>query len=339
MHAGIAQLARASAFQAEGREFESRFPLQNNNISAGWSSLVARRAHNPEVVGSNPTPASYIKIFDNLMKPLALLQKKIQDNFFFIVGPCVIENEELLFVCAKEIKRLQEKFKIPFIFKSSFDKANRSSLQSYRGVGIKKGLSLLQKIKEEFQLPLTTDIHESHQAAQVAEVVDILQIPAFLCRQTDLLVAAAKTQKILSIKKGQFLSAKDLKHVLNKILPFNNYKVLLLERGNSFGYQNLVVDFTNIIAMKEYQQLVVMDITHATQSPGSLVNTTGGTPEYSPYYGYAAAACGVNGIFLEVHPNPLEALSDSSNMLPLAQLEKIVKNILAFHHTYKQITS
>lgn len=271
------------------------------------------------------------------MSTLQNLQKKITSNFFFIVGPCVIESEELLLVCAKEIKRLQEKFQIPFIFKSSFDKANRSSIKSFRGIGQKRGLAALQKVKKIFQLPLTTDIHETEQIPAVSKVVDILQIPAFLCRQTDLVVAAAKSQCIVSVKKGQFLSARQMRHILEKIVPFNQYKVLLLERGNSFGYQNLVVDFSNVLEMKKYQQLVVMDITHATQKFSDNQDTTGGTREYAPYLGYAAAACGANGIFLETHPEPQKALSDGNNMIALSELEKIVENILAFHQTYKKI--
>ena len=271
------------------------------------------------------------------MDNLRNLQKKITNSFFFIVGPCVIESEELLQICAKEVKRLEQKFQIPFIFKSSFDKANRSSIQSYRGVGIKKGLQALANIKQKFQLPLTTDIHESRQATLASEVIDILQIPAFLCRQTDLVVAAAKSKCIVSIKKGQFLAANQMCHILDKIIPFNPYKVLLLERGNSFGYQTLVVDFTNILEMKKYQQLVVLDITHATQKSSKLENITGGVPEYAPYLGYAAAACGADGVFLEVHPHPQKALSDKGSMIALDKLENVIKNILLFHKTYKKI--
>lgn len=253
------------------------------------------------------------------------------ENFFFILGPCVIESEELLFECATEVNRLSQKYKAPFIFKSSFDKANRSSINSYRGPGLEKGLSALQTIKEKFNLPITTDIHEPSQVIPASKVADIIQIPAFLCRQTDLLVEAAKSSSIVSVKKGQFLAAADIKNILAKITPFNKNKVLLLERGNSFGYQNLVVDFTNIIEMKKYNQLVILDITHSTQKPGQLGDKTGGVPEMIPYYGYAAAACGVNGIFLEFHPEPTKALSDGSNMLSLKNLEKVVSNILAFH--------
>ena len=266
-----------------------------------------------------------------------MLEKDINQNFFFIVGPCVIESEELLLACAKEITRLKKKYQVPFIFKASFDKANRSHLDSFRGLGLKKGLKALQKIKEDYLLPLTTDIHEVHQVEPVAEVVDILQIPAFLSRQTDLLVAAAKTKKIVSVKKGQFLSAREVKNIIDKITPFNSHKILLLERGNSFGYQNLVVDYRNILEMKKYQQLVVMDITHSTQTPASLGKQTGGNPEYAAYLGYAACCCGANGLFLEVHPNPKTALSDAAVMLELEKLEKIVKNTLLFHETYKKI--
>ena len=261
----------------------------------------------------------------------------LNKNFFFIVGPCVIESEELLHTCAEKITELKNRYKVPFIFKSSFDKANRTSLQSYRGPGLKKGLAILNKIKKKYQLPIITDIHEVHQISQVAKIADFIQIPAFLCRQTDLLVESAKSNKILSIKKGQFISAAEVENIIAKVTPFNDNKIILIERGNFFGYHNLVVDFSNLIKMKKYNQLVVLDVTHSTQKPAKLKNKTGGDPELIPYYSYAAAACGVNGIFLEVHPNPKKALSDGPNMLQLNKLDRLVENILAFNKVYRQL--
>ncbi len=265
------------------------------------------------------------------------LEESLRNHFFFIVGPCVIESEELLTTCAKEIQKLQKKYKVPFVFKSSFDKANRSSIDSYRGMGIQKGLSFLKKIKKFFSLPITTDVHETHQVDEVAEVADIIQIPAFLCRQTDLIVQAAKTGKIISVKKGQFLAVADLENILRKIRTQNKHLVLFLERGSSFGYQNLVVDFTNLIEMKKYKESVVMDITHATQKTGKTLAQSGVLSQYAPYFGYAAAACGAQGIFMEVHPNPAKALSDAANCIPLGGLDKLVGDILSFHKLYKNI--
>ena len=265
------------------------------------------------------------------------LEKSLRSHFFFIVGPCVIESEELLTACAKEIEHLQKKYNVPFIFKASFDKANRSSIDSYRGIGMKKGLAALKKIKKKFSLPITTDVHETHQVAAVAEVADIIQIPAFLCRQTDLIVESAKTGKIISVKKGQFISVVELENILKKIRTQNKHLVLFLERGSSFGYQNLVVDFTNLIEMKKYKESVVMDITHATQKPGKTKSQTGLLSSYAPYFGYAAAACGVQGIFMEVHPNPTKALSDAANCIRLDELDKLVGNILSFHKLYKSL--
>ena len=265
------------------------------------------------------------------------LEKSLKDNFFFIVGPCVIESEDLLITCAKEIQRVQKKYNVPFIFKSSFDKANRSSIDSYRGIGMKKGLAALKKIKKKFSLPITTDVHETHQVAAVAEVADIIQIPAFLCRQTDLIVESAKTGKIISVKKGQFISVVELENILKKIRTQNKNLVLFLERGSSFGYQKLVVDFTNLIEMKRYKESVVMDITHATQKPGKTKNQTGLLSSYSPYFGYAAAACGVQGVFMEVHPNPAKSLSDAANCIRLDKVDKLVGDILSFHKLYKSL--
>lgn len=248
---------------------------------------------------------------------------------FFIVGPCVIESYELLDEVAQELVRIRDKYKANIIFKSSFDKANRTSIGSFRGPGMDKGLEYLEKIKNTYDLPVTTDVHESHQPAEVAEVVDILQIPAFLCRQTDLLVAAAKTGKIVSIKKAQFLSGVDMKFPLQKVKESGNDQIMLIERGNMFGYNNLVVDFRNIPDMKAFGYPVIMDCTHAVQRPGGAGGTTGGNREFVPQMALAAKAFGANGYFMEAHPDPDNAKSDGPNQLYLKDLEELIQKLLA----------
>lgn len=255
------------------------------------------------------------------------LYKQLQDRPFIIAGPCVIESKQLLFEIAQELNRLRTIFDIPIIFKASFDKANRTSITSFRGPGLEKGLDLLKAVKETFQLPLTTDIHETWQAQPVAEVVDIIQIPAFLCRQTDLLLAAGRTQKIINIKKAQFLSGKDMQFPAEKVRSTGNNQILLTERGTMFGYNNLVVDFRNIPDMQTFGYPVVMDCTHAVQRPGGLNGKTGGNRSFVPSMAYAAQAFGANGYFLEVHPKPDEALSDGPNMLPINKLEELIRKI------------
>ena len=247
---------------------------------------------------------------------------------FFILGPCVIESEALLMAVGEELARLQKHFKVPVVFKSSFDKANRTSLRSYRGPGLHEGLVLLQKVKERFGLLITTDIHEPAQAAPVAEVADILQIPAFLCRQTDLLVAAAQTGRIVNIKKAQFLSGADMAWPVQKVREAGNEQVLLTERGNMYGYNNLVVDFRNIPEMKQHGCPVVMDCTHSVQRPGAAGGSTSGNREYAPYMAYAAREWGANGYFMEVHPDPDQALSDGPNQVMLTDLEGIMERVL-----------
>ena len=246
----------------------------------------------------------------------------------FILGPCVIESLALLHEVATEIVRLRDIYPATFIFKSSFDKANRTSINSYRGQGMDEGLKALAVIKQDYQLPVTTDIHESYQAEPVSEVADVLQIPAFLCRQTDLLVAAAKTGKIVNVKKAQFLSGEDMIYPLQKIKEAGNENVWLTERGNMYGYNNLVVDFRNIPIMKSFKVPVIMDCTHSVQRPGSNSGSTGGNREYIPYMARAAKAFGVNGYFMEVHPNPEVAKSDGPNMLFLRDLEKLIASLL-----------
>ena len=247
----------------------------------------------------------------------------------FIAGPCVIETEECLNEVASELVRLRDGLGIEVYFKSSFDKANRTSLSSYRGPGLERGLKMLARIKEKYALPLLTDIHEAWQAEPAAKVVDVLQIPAFLCRQTDLLGAAAQTGCIVNIKKAQFLSGEDMKYPVEKCRQSGAKEIWLTERGNSFGYNNLVVDFRNIPDMKKWTERVVMDCTHSVQRPGGNGGSTGGNREYVPAMAMAAKAFGANGYFFEVHPNPDQALSDGPNMLRLCDLEGVVRKLIA----------
>lgn len=245
--------------------------------------------------------------------------------FVLIAGPCMIESEQLVMETAEKLKETAMKLDIPFVFKASFDKANRSSIFSERGPGLEKGLAILQKVKEEFGCLVTTDIHEPYQAGIVGEVVDIVQIPAFLCRQTDLLAAAAKTGKPVNVKKGQFLAPWDMKNVVAKIKESGNGQILLTERGTMFGYNHLVVDMCSLPEMRKLDVPVVFDATHSVQMPGSLGTGTGGRREFVPYLARAAAAAGIDGLFLEVHPDPDNALSDGPNQVKLADLEEVLK--------------
>jgi 2-dehydro-3-deoxyphosphooctonate aldolase (KDO 8-P synthase) len=246
----------------------------------------------------------------------------------FITGPCVIESAELLDTIAAEIKRLSDLTGRTFYFKASFDKANRTSIHSFRGPGLERGLQMLADVREKYHLPLLTDIHESWQAKAAGEVVDVLQIPAFLCRQTDLLVEAARTGRTLNIKKAQFLSGEDMRYPVEKCREAGAKEVWLTERGNSFGYNNLVVDFRNLPAMSQYADRVVMDCTHSVQRPGGAGGKTGGDRQYVPMMALAAKAFGAQGYFFETHPDPDHALSDGPNMLYLKDLEGVVKSLL-----------
>ncbi len=242
----------------------------------------------------------------------------------FIAGPCVIESDEQMDAIAREVARLRDKYGLQIYFKASFDKANRTSLKAYRGPGLEKGLQMLSDAGKRYNLPLTTDIHESWQAAPVGEVVDVVQIPAFLCRQTDLLVAAAKTGKIVNIKKAQFLSGQDMFYPAQKAAESGAKEVWLTERGNSFGYNNLVVDFRNIDDMKQIVPRVIMDCTHSVQRPGAAGGATGGDRRFAPPMSLAAKAFGANGFFFETHPDPDKALSDAANSIALADLEAVL---------------
>ena len=245
----------------------------------------------------------------------------------FIAGPCVIESAELLDTVAQELVRINDKLGTDIIFKASFDKANRTSIHSFRGPGMDKGLQMLADIKSKYGLRLLTDIHESYQAAPVGEVVDVIQIPAFLCRQTDLLVAAAKTGKTVNIKKAQFLSGNDMRYPVEKAREAGAKDVWLTERGNMFGYNNLIVDFRNIPDMLQIVPTVVMDCTHSVQRPGGAGGKTGGDRQFVPAMALAAKAFGANGWFFEVHPDPDKGLSDAANMLPLNKLEEIIERL------------
>lgn len=246
-----------------------------------------------------------------------------------IAGPCVIESEELLDTVAKELVRINNLLNVDIIFKASFDKANRTSLNSFRGPGLEKGLSMLADIKRRYQLRVTTDIHESWQAEAAGEVCDVLQIPAFLCRQTDLLVSAAKTGKVVNIKKAQFLSGRDMRYPVEKALMSGAKEVWLTERGNCFGYNNLVVDFRNIPDMLEIVPRVIMDCTHSVQRPSAGDGKTVGDRKFVPAMAMAAKAFGATGYFFEVHPSPDKGLSDAANMLELDKLQKLVEQLIS----------
>ena len=246
----------------------------------------------------------------------------------FVAGPCVIESPELLCQVAEELVRLNKKYGTEIIFKASFDKANRTSINSFRGPGLKKGLAMLGDIKQKYGLKILTDIHESYQAEEVGEVADVIQIPAFLCRQTDLLIAAAKTGKIVNIKKAQFLSGTDMKYPVQKCIESGAKEVWLTERGNCFGYNNLIVDFRNIADMKAIVPTVVMDCTHSVQRPSAGVGKTIGDRKFVPAMAIAAKAFGATGYFFELHPNPDQGLSDAANMLELNKLDELIGKLL-----------
>lgn len=249
-------------------------------------------------------------------------------NFFLIAGPCIIENDKNPFEIAEKLIKITDKLEISFLFKASYRKANRSKLDSFTGIGDIEGLEILQAIGEKYNVPLVTDIHTADEAALAARYVDVLQIPAFLCRQTDLLVAAAETGKVVNIKKGQFLSADAMKYAVDKVKQSGNDNVMLTERGTMFGYQDLIVDFRNIPWMKAHAVPVIADITHSLQQPNQAGGVSGGRPEMIETIGKAAIAVGADGIFIETHPNPSEALSDGENMLPLDQIKNLLEKLV-----------
>ncbi len=263
-----------------------------------------------------------------MMNPDQLFEK-LRQEVFIIAGPCVIESQDLLMEVGATLADIRDRLGVHIIFKSSFDKANRTSGSSFRGPGVEKGMQMLQAVKDAYGLQLTTDIHESWQAAPVGEVVDIVQIPAFLCRQTELLEAAAHTGKVVNIKKAQFLAGHEMCYPAEKVVESGNHRVLLTERGSMFGYQNLVVDFRNIPDMNALGYPVIMDCTHSVQRPGAAGGKTGGNREFVPNMAYAARLFGARGFFFEVHPNPEVAMSDGPNMLYLDQFESVLKTLLS----------
>ena len=247
--------------------------------------------------------------------------------FSLIAGPCVIESEEMVLSIAEQMKDSTDRLEIPYTFKASFDKANRTSISGFRGPGIEEGLRILQKVKDTYNLPICTDIHEPWQAEKAAAVCDILQIPAFLCRQTDLLVAAAKTGKCINIKKAQFLAPWDMKNCVEKVRQSGNNNVMLCERGTTFGYNTLVVDMTGLRVMKDMGVPVIFDATHSVQKPGGNGTSTGGNRQYVEYLAKAAVSVGVDGLFMETHPDPDNAKSDGPNMVPLGEMEELLKKL------------
>ncbi|NDW19366.1 3-deoxy-8-phosphooctulonate synthase [Dysgonomonas sp. 216] len=249
------------------------------------------------------------------------------DNFFLLAGPCVIEGEDMALDIAEKIMNITSKLNIPYVFKGSYRKANRSRIDSFTGIGDEKALKILQKVGKTFGIPTVTDIHETHEAAYAAEFVDVLQIPAFLSRQTDLLIAAAKTGKAVNIKKGQFMASGAMKFAAQKVVDAGNNNVMLTERGNSFGYGDLIVDFRGIPEMQEYGFPVILDATHSLQKPNQASGVTGGQPQMIETICKAGIAVGVDGLFIETHPNPAVAKSDGANMLPLDQLEGLLQKL------------
>ena len=265
---------------------------------------------------------------EKYLKDLFAQQQYKANNFFLIAGPCVVESEEMVMEIAEKVAGICKKLEIPYIFKASYRKANRTSASSFTGIGDEKALELIKKIGSTFSLPTTTDIHTAEEAAMAANYVDILQIPAFLCRQTDLLIAAGKTGKIVNVKKGQFVNGPSMKFAVEKINGAGNDKVGLIERGNTFGYQDLVVDYRNITWMKAINVPVIMDCTHSLQQPNQTAGITGGNPELIETIAKAAIATGADGLFIETHPDPAIAKSDGANMLRLDLLEPLLEELV-----------
>ncbi|MCK9163394.1 MAG: 3-deoxy-8-phosphooctulonate synthase [Bacteroidales bacterium] len=258
-----------------------------------------------------------------------------KENFFLMAGPCVIENKEMPFEIAEKLIEITNKLNIKLIFKASYRKANRSSIDSFTGIGDIEALELLQAIREKYNIPVVTDIHSAQEAYQAAQYVDILQIPAFLCRQTDILLAAGQTGKIVNVKKGQFLSADSMKYVVQKIRTTGNNKIMLTDRGTMFGYQDLVVDFRSIPVMQENNIPVIMDITHSLQQPNQDSGVSGGQPRMIETIAKAAIAVGADGVFMETHPNPKEAKSDGKNMIALDKVEDLLTNLVKIKQALK----
>ncbi|UOR03863.1 3-deoxy-8-phosphooctulonate synthase [Hymenobacter aerilatus] len=278
-------------------------------------------------------------MFAQLANALPHFRNTNSGQFFLMAGPCVIEGEDMALRIAERIKHITDKLQIPYIFKGSYRKANRSRLDSFTGIGDETALRILQKVGREIGVPTVTDIHETTEAAFAAEYVDVLQIPAFLCRQTDLLIAAAKTGKVVNVKKGQFLSGDAMQFAVDKVRQSGNEHVILTERGNSFGYSDLVVDFRNLPAMQQFGVPVVMDVTHSLQKPNQSSGVTGGQPALIETIAKAAIAVGADGLFIETHPTPATAKSDGANMLPLDQLEGLLTRLTALRQALQDTGS
>ena len=269
------------------------------------------------------------------MLGLSRLQNTDSNNFFLIAGPCAIEGEQMAFDIAGQVNEICQRLRIPYIFKGSYRKANRSKRDSFTGIGDEKALLILQKIGETFQIPTTTDIHTEPEAALAAQFVDVLQIPAFLCRQTSLLVAAAQTGKVVNIKKGQFVSPEAMQFAAEKVREEGNSNIILTERGTTFGYQDLIVDFRGIPVMRSFGVPVVLDCTHSLQQPNQSSGVTGGRPALIETIARAGIATGADGLFIETHPRPSEAKSDGANMLPLSELERILERLVRIREAIK----
>lgn len=266
-------------------------------------------------------------MIESLANALPHFRNSNSGQFFLMAGPCVIEGEDMALRIAEQVRTITDRLQIPYIFKGSYRKANRSRLDSYTGIGDEKALKILQKVSREIGVPTVTDIHESEEAAMAAEYVDVLQIPAFLCRQTDLLIAAAKTGKVVNVKKGQFLSGESMQFAVDKVRQSGNPHVILTDRGNSFGYSDLVVDYRNLPVMREFGVPVVMDVTHSLQQPNQSSGVTGGKPQLIETIAKAAIAVGADGLFIETHPTPATAKSDGANMLALDGLETLLRKL------------
>lgn len=272
-----------------------------------------------------------------MIEKLPFIKDTASGNFFLLAGPCVVEGEEMLYQTATTIKQITEKLHIPFVFKASYRKANRSRLDSFTGIGDVEALEMLARVRADLQVPVVTDIHSAEEAEMAAKYVDILQIPAFLCRQTDLLEAAAKTGKIVNIKKGQFLAPGAMKFAAQKVVDSGNPNVMLTDRGTMFGYQDLIIDYRGIPEMQAFGYPVILDITHSLQQPNQTSGVTGGRPDLIETVAKAGIAVGVDGIFLETHPNPAVAKSDGANMLKLEYLEKLLTKLVAIRQAVNSL--
>lgn len=283
--------------------------------------------------------AAYLCRMENFLQQLFAQQSYNSNNFFLIAGPCVVESEDLVMEVAETVSGICKKLEIPYVFKASYRKANRTSASSFTGLGDEVGLGLIKKVGDKYQLPTTSDVHAHDECAEAAKYIDILQIPAFLCRQTDLLLAAADTGKIVNVKKGQFLSGPSMKFAVEKIRQAGNDKIMLTERGTTFGYQDLVVDYRNIPWMKEHGTPVIMDCTHSLQQPNQTSGVTGGNPQLIGTVAKAAIATGATGLFIETHPNPAVAKSDGANMLRLDLLEPLLYQLVELRMTIAKLES